>query len=191
MARSLFAAATALALLATAPALAQGGDANGNAGAPNSATPGGAMQNRSAPAGRDAGAPGAAPTVGAATPNAAPGVGNSSAGMATANSASSHNPVLTADDNIRASMVVGASVYNDKEEKLGTVNDILLDKTHRASEVVLSVGGVLGVGGKLVTVPFDKLHFPNAVNADNARVMLPGMTSDALTGLPTFHYAAQ
>lgn len=149
------------------------------------------MQNWSAPAGRDAGAPGAAPTIGATTPNAAPGTGTSRTGMAGGDGASSHNPVRTADDAIRASMVVGASVYNDKEEKLGTVNDILLDKTHKATEVVLSVGGVLGVGGKLVTVPFDKLNFPTSINADNARVMLPGMTSDALTGLPTFHDAAQ
>lgn len=180
------------ALLAASPAMAQSTTPGG--GAPDTATSGGAT-----PAGRNAAAPGTAATVGSTTPNAAPnaapGLGTTGTGMggngATASASASHNAVLAENGAVRASMVVGASVYNDKAEKLGSVNDILLDKDHKATEAVISVGGILGVGAKLVTVPYAKLSFPDKVDANNSRVMLPGMTSDALNGMPTFHYAAQ
>jgi sporulation protein YlmC with PRC-barrel domain len=61
--------------------------------------------------------------------------------------------------NWRASKVVGLSVYNDKNESLGSINDILLDKSGNIKAVVLGVGGFLGVGEHLVAVPFDKVKF--------------------------------
>src|ERR1700704_2706421 len=56
--------------------------------------------------------------------------------------------------NWRASKVVGLSVYNDKNESLGSINDMLMDKSGNIKAVVLGVGGVLGVGEHLVAVPF-------------------------------------
>jgi len=61
--------------------------------------------------------------------------------------------------NWRASKVVGLNVYNDKNESLGSINDILLDKSGNIKAVVLGVGGFLGVGEHLVAVPFDKVKF--------------------------------
>jgi sporulation protein YlmC with PRC-barrel domain len=61
--------------------------------------------------------------------------------------------------NWRASKVVGLSVYNDKNESLGSINDILMDKSGNIKAVVLGVGGFLGVGEHLVAVPFDKVKF--------------------------------
>jgi sporulation protein YlmC with PRC-barrel domain len=59
----------------------------------------------------------------------------------------------------RASKVVGLSVYNDNNESLGSINDLLLDKSGNIKAVVLGVGGFLGVGEHLVAVPFDKIKF--------------------------------
>ncbi len=59
----------------------------------------------------------------------------------------------------RGSKVVGLSVYNDNNESLGTINDLLLDKSGNTKAVVLGVGGFLGVGEHLVAVPFDKIKF--------------------------------
>jgi len=59
----------------------------------------------------------------------------------------------------RASKVVGLSVYNDKNEKLGSINDILMDKSGTIKAVVLGVGGFLGMGEHLVAVPLDKIKF--------------------------------
>lgn len=61
----------------------------------------------------------------------------------------------------RASKVVGLSVYNDKNESLGSINDILMDKSGNIKAVVLGVGGFLGLGEHLVAVPFDKIKFVN------------------------------
>jgi sporulation protein YlmC with PRC-barrel domain len=63
--------------------------------------------------------------------------------------------------NWRASKVVGLSVYNENNESLGTINDLLTDKDGNIKAVVLGVGGFLGVGEHLVAVPFDKVKFVN------------------------------
>jgi hypothetical protein len=59
----------------------------------------------------------------------------------------------------RTSKVVGLNVYNDNNESIGTINDLLTDKSGNIKAVVLGVGGLLGVGEHLVAVSFDKLKF--------------------------------
>jgi sporulation protein YlmC with PRC-barrel domain len=59
----------------------------------------------------------------------------------------------------RASKVVGLKVYNDANESVGSINDILMDKSGSIKLVVLGVGGFLGMGEHLVAVPFDKVKF--------------------------------
>jgi sporulation protein YlmC with PRC-barrel domain len=61
----------------------------------------------------------------------------------------------------RASKVVGLSVYNDKSESVGSINDLLMDKSGAIKAVVIGVGGFLGVGEHLVAVPIDKVKFVN------------------------------
>jgi len=59
----------------------------------------------------------------------------------------------------RASKVVGLSVYNDNNEKIGSINDLLMDKTGNIKAAVIGVGGFLGMGEHLVAVSFDKVKF--------------------------------
>ncbi len=59
----------------------------------------------------------------------------------------------------RASKVVGLNVYNDKNESIGSINDLLMDKDGGIKAAVISVGGFLGVGAHLVAVPYDKVKF--------------------------------
>jgi sporulation protein YlmC with PRC-barrel domain len=61
--------------------------------------------------------------------------------------------------NWRASKLVGLSVYNDNNESLGSINDLLTDKSGNIKAVVIGVGGFLGVGEHLVAVPMDKIKF--------------------------------
>jgi sporulation protein YlmC with PRC-barrel domain len=61
----------------------------------------------------------------------------------------------------RASKLVGLNVYNDKNESLGSINDLLTDKSGNIKAVVIGVGGFLGVGEHLVAVPLDKVKFVN------------------------------
>jgi sporulation protein YlmC with PRC-barrel domain len=65
----------------------------------------------------------------------------------------------TMKGNWRVSKIVGLSVYNDNNESLGSINDLLTDKNGDIKAVVLGVGGFLGVGEHLVAVPLDKVKF--------------------------------
>ena len=59
----------------------------------------------------------------------------------------------------RASKVVGLNVYNDQNQSIGSINDLLMDKGGAVKAAVISVGGFLGVGAHLVAVPYDKVKF--------------------------------
>lgn len=85
----------------------------------------------------------------------------------------------------RSSKIVGSPVVNDANEKIGDVDDLLVEPSDKVLFAVLSVGGFLGMGERLVVVPFGSLQI-----AGN-RVMLPGGTKDALKALPEFTYATK
>src|SRR5258708_39703632 len=63
--------------------------------------------------------------------------------------------------NWRVSKLVGLNVYNDNNESLGSINDLLMDKSGSVKAVVIGVGGFLGVGEHLVAIPFEKIKFVN------------------------------
>jgi sporulation protein YlmC with PRC-barrel domain len=95
----------------------------------------------------------------------------------------------------RTSKVVGLNVYNDKNESIGSINDLLTDKSGSIKAAVLGVGGFLGVGAHLVAVPFDKIKFVSepiayagaagAPNGAGSRPASPPMTTGAATGTTT------
>jgi sporulation protein YlmC with PRC-barrel domain len=98
-------------------------------------------------------------------------------------SMSSNSKYFTADHQVRVSKVVGASVYNDQNQSIGSIDDVLMrDDNHKNDMVVLSVGGFLGMGSKLVSVPFDQLKI------ENDKVVMPGATKASLEGMPDYHY---
>jgi sporulation protein YlmC with PRC-barrel domain len=83
---------------------------------------------------------------------------------ATTDSATTAAPVAASDTssfkgNWRASKLVGLNVYNDSNESLGSINDLLTDKSGNIKGVVIGVGGFLGVGEHLVAVALDKVKF--------------------------------
>ena len=87
----------------------------------------------------------------------------------------------------RISKLVGATVINDKNEKIGTVDDVVADKDKKQlSFAVLQVGGFLGLGGQLVVVPYDSL----VIDETGQKITLPGASKDELKKLSTFNYPA-
>lgn len=87
----------------------------------------------------------------------------------------------------RASKLIGSAVYNENNESIGEVDDILIPAGGTAPVAVISVGGFLGIGAKLVAVPYDRLQM--AANS-NSRWTLTGATKESLGSLPTFAYEA-
>ncbi|MET0674571.1 MAG: PRC-barrel domain-containing protein [Bradyrhizobium sp.] len=61
--------------------------------------------------------------------------------------------------NWRTSKLVGLNVYNESNESIGSINDMLTDKSGDIKAVVIGVGGFLGIGEHLVAVPLDKVKF--------------------------------
>src|SRR6478735_6685233 len=59
----------------------------------------------------------------------------------------------------RVSKLMGLDVYNEANEKLGDVNELILDKDGKVSAVVIGVGGFLGMGEHDIAVTMDKLKF--------------------------------
>lgn len=81
---------------------------------------------------------------------------------------------VTADHNMRASKMVGMTVYNDKGEKIGRLDDIMVSAETGEASAVISVGSFVG-GTKLIKVPLSHLNFggdkPSMGNGSKSEVM--------------------
>jgi sporulation protein YlmC with PRC-barrel domain len=85
----------------------------------------------------------------------------------------------------RMSKLIGSNVINDKNEKIGTLDDVIADKK-QVNFAVLQVGGFLGMGGHLVVVPYDNL----VIDDKGQKITLPGASKDELKKLSAFNYPA-
>jgi sporulation protein YlmC with PRC-barrel domain len=66
------------------------------------------------------------------------------------------------DGQWRTSKLIGVDVYNDANEKIGDIEDLIVDnKSGKIEHFVLGVGGFLGMGEHYVAVSFDKLKWVN------------------------------
>ena len=88
-------------------------------------------------------------------------------------------------DQILADDLIGAHVVNGEHQKVGTVNDIVLDHSGKAVGVVISVGGFLGIGDKHVAVNWDKLE------RRSSEGFVVTWTKDELKLAPEFKTAAR
>jgi sporulation protein YlmC with PRC-barrel domain len=81
--------------------------------------------------------------------------------------------------NWRASKLMGLDVYNEANEKLGDVNEIILDKSGKVTAVVIGVGGFLGMGEHDIAVSMDKLKFVEEATRTSSTA--PATTRDNTT----------
>ncbi|WP_197427251.1 PRC-barrel domain-containing protein [Bradyrhizobium retamae] len=82
--------------------------------------------------------------------------------------------------NWRASKLMGLDVYNDGNEKLGEINELILDKEGKVNAVVIGVGGFLGMGEHDIAVSMDKLKFVEEPVRTSSTA--PGATTRDTTG---------
>ena len=79
---------------------------------------------------------------------------------------------------IAADKVEGTTVYNSAGEKLGSVEDIMLDKmSGKACYAVLSFGGFLGMGAKQYPLPWEKLTYDTSMGGFVVNVDKPALES--------------
>lgn len=85
----------------------------------------------------------------------------------------------------KASDVIGMTVKNYQDEKLGKVEDLGVDvESGRIVQVILSTGGFLGIGDTLTAVPPGALHYDIP-----QQVLHLDATKEKLTGAPKFDFA--
>jgi sporulation protein YlmC with PRC-barrel domain len=80
---------------------------------------------------------------------------------------------------MRASKIIGSSVYDAKNQKLGTVQDLMIGKGGQVDQVVVDVGSFLGMGGKDVAVKMSD------IKTDNNRLTLD-RTKEQLAQAPAY-----
>lgn len=61
----------------------------------------------------------------------------------------------------RASKLVGVDIYNEQNDKIGEVSDVIIDSSGKVDGVVVSVGGFLGMGEHDVMMKLDQIKFSN------------------------------
>jgi sporulation protein YlmC with PRC-barrel domain len=92
------------------------------------------------------------------------------------------DPKDTSGRLIAASMVSGTSVYNPKYEKLGSVHDVMIDKTGgNIAYAIMSFGGFLGIGDRYHPLPWSTLAYDEAVGG-----YVVDIDRDRLEGAPAY-----
>jgi sporulation protein YlmC with PRC-barrel domain len=86
-------------------------------------------------------------------------------------------------DQIRVSKFIGRDVYGADGKKIGDVSELVAEPDGKISEVVLSVGGFLGIGDKHVAVKMADLK-----HDANGRLTVH-LTKDQLSQAPAYEYA--
>jgi sporulation protein YlmC with PRC-barrel domain len=59
----------------------------------------------------------------------------------------------------RSSKLVGLNVYNNNNEKIGDINELIVGRDGKIESVVIGAGGFLGMGERDVAVPFSQVKF--------------------------------
>ena len=78
--------------------------------------------------------------------------------------------------------IIGKDVYNDKSEKVGVVDDIIIAPDKAVSYAIMETGGFLGLDKHDVAIPVNQLKM------EGGTISLPGATKDAVKAMPTFQH---
>jgi hypothetical protein len=93
--------------------------------------------------------------------------------------------VVAVAQGLRTGDLKGKPVLNEKNERIGTIDDLIIGKD-RVLFGILQVGGFLGIGSHFVAVPYQSLRIDEAP----IKIVLPGASKEALKNLPEFKYHA-
>ncbi|CAO3446938.1 hypothetical protein [Azospirillum argentinense] len=121
------------------------------------------------------------PTTGSPTTGAPTATEMNKSGSATTGSAAG----LTSGTLASAENMMGKNVYGTDNEKVGEVEDIILDSNGQARQLVISSGGFLGIGEKQIAVDIGNANW----DAQQERVQLSGLTRDQVKEMPEFEYS--
>jgi sporulation protein YlmC with PRC-barrel domain len=100
----------------------------------------------------------------------------------------------------RGSQLIGLDVYNNNDENIGDINDVILGKDGKIELIVVGVGGWLGMGEHDVALRWEQVRFsdqPRKGDSNNAEAgekpdhAMVNMSKDQLKNMPAFKYSSQ
>jgi hypothetical protein len=100
-------------------------------------------------------------------------------------SPSQQNPLLTENGSVRVGKLIGSDVYNNQDQKMGSVDGVVINKSGEP-QVIISHDN-----NKLAEVPWSKLQFGNTQQNKDNKVLLEGMSKDQLSSAQPYHYTAR
>ena len=78
---------------------------------------------------------------------------------------------------------LGQNIYNEQNQRVGKIDDLIIAPDTAISFVIVSAGGFIGVGRHDVAVPVTQLTL------QDGKFILAGASKDAIKALPRFEYA--
>jgi sporulation protein YlmC with PRC-barrel domain len=82
---------------------------------------------------------------------------------------------------MRAEQLVGKSVYNSAGDRVGEIDEIVVNRNSRATAAVVGVGGFVGVGEKKVVVPLDNMRM------QGDRIVVPNISKDNVDRMQAYN----
>jgi sporulation protein YlmC with PRC-barrel domain len=79
--------------------------------------------------------------------------------------------------------ILGQNVYNEQNQRVGKIDDLIIAPDTAVSFVIVGAGGFVGLGRHDVAVPVTQLK------QQDGKFVLPGATKEAIKALPKFEYA--
>lgn len=80
--------------------------------------------------------------------------------------------------------VLGKTVYNESNEKVGVIDDLIIAPDRAVSFAIIGAGGFARLGRHDVAIPVTQLK-----QATDGKILLPGATKEAIKAMPRFEYA--
>lgn len=80
--------------------------------------------------------------------------------------------------------ILGKTVYNDQNQKVGTVEDLIISPDRNVSYAIVGAGGFIGIGRHDVAIPVSQIQ------NQGGKLIMPGATKDVVKSLPSFVYVA-
>jgi len=79
--------------------------------------------------------------------------------------------------------ILGKDVYNDKNEKIGVVDDLIVTPDRSVSYAIIGTGGFVGLAKHDVAISVGQFK------SDQGKIVLAGASKDILMAMPKFEYA--
>ncbi|HEX2554425.1 MAG TPA: PRC-barrel domain-containing protein [Microvirga sp.] len=132
---------------------------------------------------------------GASTTMSTSGSSGASTTMGSASGAAASGQLMTQmqPDMMRGSKLMGTDIYGSDNQKIGDLDDVILDRQGKIQAIVIGVGGFLGIGEKNVAIPYDQVQWmtsqevqaQNNQNSGNATAGAAGSGTNTAGGMTT------